>query len=315
MRDFSGCAAVFLFTPPLLLQLPVGVLIFALERISRSLLLSETNRNFRGGTYEVTVYGPASTDSNNSTNTVIDLRINQSPTYATLGTCCVSYVVIAIGLFGIWELRKMEGTPAHHRMWSWLVLISNMIMIGLSAGIMGYTSSVQSNENGWQRYEDVGQSDPRLTRETWACQIDKFYPDSGWAGAACGTAKATRYLLIALAVSSALVIVSLWMLVRERGGMKWLAGGRGRYGGFENTYEMQPNTSYAFQPAPQWSPQLYQQQSPQAYQQPPDLYQPYSQAPGQQSIPQPSYQAPYQPGPVSNNQDATTKTGLQTIFR
>jgi hypothetical protein len=313
MRDFSGCRAILLFTPPLLLQLPIGVLILALERISKSLFFNETNRNYRSGDHEITVHGPTSAGSNNATDIDITLRINSAPTYAILGTCCLSYMVIAISAFGVWEMRKVEGTSAHYRMWSWLILISNLLLIGVSIGTMGYTSSVQSNEQGWQRYEDVGTGDPRFTRETWACQIDKFFPDSGWAGSACGTAKATRYLLVALAVASALVLVSLWVLVRDHGGVRWLTGGKGRYGGFDSVYELQPTAPYAFQPALQWSPQLYQQSSPHVYQPAPGPYQPYPQAPGQQWVPQPFQQVPQQP--VSNGQDAAAKPGQQPVFR
>lgn len=305
MRDVSGCRLFFLIAPPLLLLFPIGVVIFALERISNSLLLAETSRNFRSGGYEITVHGPTSTGSTNSTTIDIALQINTAPTYAILGTCCLSYIVSAIGVFGVWELRKVEGTPTHYRMWSWLILISNVVMIGLSAGITGYTSTVQSEEKGWQRFEDVGKGRPRLTRETWTCQIDKFYPDSDWARAACGTAKATRYLLIALAASSALVLVSLWVLVRERGGSKWLTGGKGRYGGFENVYELRPTAAYTFQPAPQWS---YPTSHPA-----PAQYQPYQQGTGQQWLQLPVLQASHQP--VSNVQHMATKPGQQPVFR
>jgi hypothetical protein len=182
MRNLNGRRLVLLMVPPLLLLLPVGVLTVALERISRSLLLSETTRDFRTGTHIVTVYQPTNTGSSNSTNVDIELRINRAPSLTILGICCLSYLVSAIGVFGIWELRKIDGTPRHQRAWSWVILISNLIMIGAGAGTFGYTTSVQNSENTWQRMEDIGKGDPVFTQETWACQIDKFFSDSGWAG-------------------------------------------------------------------------------------------------------------------------------------
>lgn len=265
MRNLHGCRLVLLVAPSLLLLFPIGVLTFALERISNVLLREQTTRNWRSGDSGISIPNPTS-----SADTSIDVRINNAPTLAILGVCCLSFLVSAIGVFGIWELRKVEGTSSHQRGWSWAVMVSHVIMIGASVGVLGWASSVQSNENGWQRRENLGQGSPVLTRETWACQIDKIYPDSGWAGAACGTARATRFLLIGMAISSALALVTLWLIVRQRGGFKWLSGGKGRYGGFDNVYEMQPTgpgAQYVFQPAAQWAPQAYQQWPPQTYHQ------------------------------------------------
>jgi hypothetical protein len=293
------------------------MLTFALERISNSLLLSQMDRDWRSGGRSITIYDTTNTASGNATDVEIDVRINHAPTLTILGICCLSYLVSAIGVFGIWELRKVEGTPTHQRVWSWLILVSASLMIGAGAGALGYTTSVQSNEKTWQRVEDVGKGDPVLTRETWACEIDKFYPNSGWAGAACGAAKATRYLLIPMIISSALVLVSWWMIVRDRGGFKWLSGGKGRYGGFQSVYELgpaTPNSHYVFQPAPQGSPQPYQQWTPQAHQQwspapmPQWAHQPF------QQVPQPSFQqAPQQP--VSHGLDPSTKPDQQSVYR
>jgi hypothetical protein len=83
----------------------------------------------------------------------------------------------------------------------------------------------------------------RFTRETWACSVK--YSNQSWAREACGLAKAARVLLIPMAVSSALVLVSLYILLRDRGGLRWLFGGKGRYGGFENMYEMRPTAAGA----------------------------------------------------------------------
>lgn len=309
MRNPNGCRVVLLLIPPLFLLLPIGVITFVLERISNSLILAQTQRDWRSGSYDITVYGPNSTNANDFTNKDISLRINQAPTLAILGICILVYIVGAIGVFGIWELRKVEGTSRHQRIWSWIIFVSNLVMIAASAGVLGYASSVQSSEKGWQRYEDVGKDDQEFTRETWACQIDKFYPDQGWAGAACGTAKATRLLLIPMAVSSALVLVSLWILVRDRGGLKWLVGGKGRYGGFQNVYELRPTSPGAqriVHPAPQWVPQqpAYWPAQP-VYQWPSQPVQPWPQ--------QAYHQGPQQP--MSTAQQPVAKSAEQVVFK
>jgi hypothetical protein len=309
MRNPNGCRVVLLLIPPLFLLLPIGVITFVLERISNSLILAQTQRDWRSGSYDITVYGPNSTNANEFTNKDISLRINQAPTLAILGICILVYIVGAIGVFGIWELRKVEGTSRHQRIWSWIIFVSNLVMIAASVGVLGYASSVQSSEKGWQRYEDVGKDDQEFTRETWACQIDKFYSDQGWAGAACGTAKATRLLLIPIAVSSALVLVSLWILVRDRGGLKWLVGGKGRYGGLQNVYELRstsPGAQRIVHPAPQWVPQqpAYWPAQP-VYQWPSQPVQPWPQ--------QAYHQGPQQP--MSTAQQPVAKSAEQVVFR
>jgi hypothetical protein len=163
MGNLNGCHFVLLLSPPLFFLFPMGVLTFALERISRSLFLEQTRRNWRNGnSASITVYGPTSTGSNNFTNTDITIRTNQAPTLAILGICCLSFLVSAIGVCGIWEMRRVEGTPRHQRAWTWAMFISNVVMLGASAGVLGYASSVQSSEKGWQRYEDVGLSDREI---------------------------------------------------------------------------------------------------------------------------------------------------------
>jgi hypothetical protein len=128
-----------------------------------------------------------------------------------------------------------------------------------------------------------------------------FYLDRNWAGTACGLAKATRLLLIPMAVSAALVLVSLWVLVRHRGGMGWLFGGKGRYAGFANVYELRPTSPGAqrvAQPQQQWMPYPVQQWPQQTYQQ----------------WPQQQYQAvPQQPN--VQIQEPVPKTGEQVVFR
>lgn len=301
MGNPNGLRAVLLLTPPLLLLFPVAVLVFVLERISSSLLLEQTDRNWRSGGLEITLEGPTSTGSNDTTNIDVTLRINQVPTRAIIGICILAYFVSALGTCGIWEMKKVQGTGGHQRVWGWVLLVSNVIMAGASIGVFAYATSVQSNEKGWQGYEDVAKVDQEFTRETWSCQIDNFYPEQDWAGSACGTAKATRFLLIPMAVSALLALVSLWVLVRARGGLKWLSGGKGRYAGFENVYEMQPTgapASYATQPMPQWGPQPTNQ---------------WVSQPGQQWAAQPVQQWPMQP--VSQQQKANVTTDQGQVFR
>jgi hypothetical protein len=328
MGNLNGCRVVLLMTPPVFMLLPVSIITFALERYSRALLSEQTRRVWsESDTSIVTVHGPTSTGSNNLTDIDISLRTDQAPTISILCICCLAFLVSVIGACGIWEMRRVGGTPRPQRAWTWGMLISYLVMMGASAGILGYTTSVQSSEKGWQRYEDVGKAGQEFTRETWACQIENFFPGEGWAGAACGTAKAARLLLIPMIVASALGLVSLSFLVRYRGGISWLKGGKGRYGGFDVAYELQPTgpvPPYAFQAAPQWGPQPIQQWAPPPGQQwAPAPGQQWAPAPGQQWIPQPQQQAP-QHGtpqhqapqqPIGPTQASDAKEGQQVVFR
>lgn len=72
-----------------------------------------------------------------------------------------------------------------------------------------------------------------------------------------------------MAIFALLVLGSLWVIIRQRGGWKWLCGGKGRYAGFDSAYELQhsaPQGPYA--PAPyaqgpqQWAPQAYYPMQP-----------------------------------------------------
>ncbi|KAF1939468.1 hypothetical protein EJ02DRAFT_446143 [Clathrospora elynae] len=243
MRNPNSCRLILLLTPPLLLLLPVAFLTTILERISKNLFYSQIDRNFRTGAFEIILHGPNSTGSSNLTNIEVTLNSNQA------------YAVSALGAFEMWELRRVEGTGGHDRMWSCIVFFSNIIMIGASLGTFGYTSSVQGSDKSRQSYEDVGNFDQEHTRETWACQIDKFHPDQDWAGQACGTAKATRFLLIPMAVAALMFFVSLWFVVCARGGLKW------------DVYEMQPPGPPSPYPVQQWGPQHFQQWGPQPVQQ------------------------------------------------
>lgn len=62
-----------------------------------------------------------------------------------------------------------------------------------------------------------------------------------------------------MAIFALLVLVSLWVLIRQRGGLNWLCRGKERYAGFDNVYELQqggPPAPYAQGPS-QWTPQPY----------------------------------------------------------
>ncbi|KAF1931304.1 uncharacterized protein M421DRAFT_48097, partial [Didymella exigua CBS 183.55] len=259
---------ILLLAPTVLLLFPVSVLVFVLERISKSLLLEQTGRDWRNGAYLIYLNGPNVTDPSSTANTAVTVRINRAPSWAIIGVCVAAYIVSVFDAFGIWELRKVEGTHGRQRGWAWAAAIGNIVLVGLSLGVFGWASSLQGNE-GWRSYEDVQKQGQEYTRETWSCQIERFYPNEGWAGTACGTAKATRFLLIPMAIFALLFLGSLWIIICQRGGVKWLCGGKGRYAGFNNAYELQqggPLGSYA--PGPyaqgpsQWAPQPYHHVQP-----------------------------------------------------
>jgi hypothetical protein len=255
-----------------------------------------------------------------SDDTTVTIDVNDGPIYVILGLCMLGYGVSLLSAAGIWQLRRTEGTAGHERMWTWTIFISNIVMIGASLGVFGYITSVQSSDNSWQSYEDVGKEDQEHTRETWACQISQFYPDRDWAGTACGTAKAMRFLLIPMAVAAFSVFVSLWVLVRRRGGLKWVLGGKGRYAAFANAYEMQPPgppSPYAGPPGQQWIPQPWPAQpgqqwlgQPMQQQWVPQPYQQWGPQPVQQWGPQPVVQQPVSQVPKS---DATVEQ--RPVFR
>jgi hypothetical protein len=178
---------VLLLAPTVLLLFPVTVLVTILERISKSLLLEQAGRDWRGGEYLIYLNGPNATDPSSTARTAVNMDIDNRPSWAILGVCVAAYVVCAIDAFGIWELRKVEGTYGSQRVWAWTASGCNVFLFGLSLAIFGWSTSVQNSE-GWQSLADVQRQDQEYTRETWSCQIARFYPSEGWAGAACGTA-------------------------------------------------------------------------------------------------------------------------------
>ena len=178
---------VLLLAPTVLLLFPVTVLVTILERISKSLLLQQTGRDWRGGEYLIYLNGPNATDPSSTARTAVNLDIDNGPSWAILGVCAAAYIVCAVDAFGIWELRKVEGTYGSQRVWAWTASVCNILLFALSLAIFGWTTSVHNSE-GWQSLADVQRQDQEFTRETWSCQIERFYPDEWWAGVACGTA-------------------------------------------------------------------------------------------------------------------------------
>ncbi|KAG9204551.1 hypothetical protein G6514_001010, partial [Epicoccum nigrum] len=239
MRNLNGCRVFLLAAPAVLLLFPVSVLVLILERISKSILYQHTYRDFRSGEFMITLTGRNSTASTADSDIDVAMQIDNTPMLAILGVCLAAYIVCAIDAFGIWELKKVEGTSGHQRTWTWVAAVGNVLLAALSLGVFGWATAVQGSDGGWQSADDVNKTDREYTRETWACQIERYFPKEGWASGACGTAKATRFLLIPMAIFSLLVLVSLWVLIRQRGGLKWLCGGKGRYAGFDNVYELQ----------------------------------------------------------------------------
>lgn len=267
MRNRNGFRVVLLLIPSLFLLLPSAIIVLILERVTRNLVYSNTTRDSRSGDWVVSVPGNSTTSNNVS----VPFEVNTNPTVAIIAVCLVVYVTCAICGLGVWELRRVEGTSRHQRGWFWAMVVSSVVTIGASAAVLGYSSHLQASEKGWQNAADISNVQGRYTRETWACQVYELEPKEDWAGTACATAKATRFLLIPILLSAALVLISLWILLRDRGGMKWLSGGKGRYAGFPNLYELQPTHPGAgpiAHPGPQWPVYYVQPDSQQYVQQP-----------------------------------------------
>jgi hypothetical protein len=314
----NGLRVLYLFSPAAFLLLPIATVVFILERISQVLFNNELRRNYRSGIREITLHGPSNSSPDATNDSNISLDVNVGPTLAILGVSVFALFVGVLACCGIWELRRVEGSPALQRFWSWTTFVANVILIGLCVGVLAWASAVQGRE-GWKGYEDVGRAGQYFTRETWTCQIHKFYPQQSWAGPVCGLAvrvwstkrlvrdtntqqKATRFMLIPLAVSALLVMVSTCILTRDRGGTKWLFGGKGRYGGFASVYEMGPQApAPPYQHGAQFHPMPQQYPGPQQYW-----------ASQQYHMPQ-QYPVPFQ-APAQAPKDGAT-TGERAVFR
>lgn len=188
MQNPNGIRVLYLLSPAVFLLLPISTLVFILERVSQVLLNTQLNRSYRSGDRGITLYGPSNSSSNAANvSTDITLSIDVGPTLAILGVSVFAFIVGVLACCGIWELRRVEGSPGSQRFWSWITLVTNAMSVGLCVGVLAWASAVQAGQ-GWKGYEDVGRGRQRFTRETWVCQIDKFYPQHDWAGPACGLA-------------------------------------------------------------------------------------------------------------------------------
>jgi hypothetical protein len=188
MLNLSGWRVFLLASPAVLLLFPVSVLILVLERISKSLLYQHTYRDFRSGAVLITLTGLNSSASSTDSDIDVVFQVDNKPMLAILGVCLAAYIVCAIDAFGVWELKKVEGTSGHQRAWAWVAGVGNVLLAVLSLGVFGWATAVQGGDGGWKSVDDVGKADREYTRETWACQIERYFPKEGWASGACGTA-------------------------------------------------------------------------------------------------------------------------------
>lgn len=165
-----------LYLSPSLLVLASSALLIILERVTTSLFRSHTSRDFRTGT-------PGLSDT--------DLVVNQdyAPTWALLGAAVLGVLLSCFSAAGMWELRRVDATRgAGQRVWCWGVVGMNAVLLGVSVGVLGWTSGLQAAQSGADLTVAGG---GEYTRETWVCRIDALYKDEGWAGSACGTAVCT----------------------------------------------------------------------------------------------------------------------------
>jgi hypothetical protein len=176
MGNPNGVRTAFMLLPPIFILLPLSVL-------SNSLFTSNTDRDWQYGGSTISLTNPTATNE----TTDVTMRIRREPTFAIMGLSLAAIVVSAIAVCGMWELRRIEGSPRHQRGWSWILLALNFMTMVASVGVLAYLSVLQGNEQGWKSYADVGIEGQRFTKETWACQINQFYSSSqDWAGSACG---------------------------------------------------------------------------------------------------------------------------------
>lgn len=271
MELTRGKRLFLLLIPPTLFTIPISLLVFLLDRIASSLTSSNLYRNR---------YTGAASFQRPDTNTdaIVPIYTYTTPTSAIIGTCVIALGVGVLSWGGIYELRKKQGASRRYeRAWAWFVIVCNILGVALCIGVLVWTSVVIGGEDGWTRKEDLrGGNDEtfrsgssrdaqRLTRETWSCSLSGIFgADAGWTGSVCGLSKATRFLLIPLALSLLLTLFSVYILARDRGGVKWLFGGKERYNAFDNIYEMNGDHD------PRAGPTPYQ---------PPPMYYPYPQPP------------------------------------
>ncbi|KAF1972717.1 hypothetical protein BU23DRAFT_568909 [Bimuria novae-zelandiae CBS 107.79] len=259
---------VFLLLASTLLVLLFSGITVILERVTRSLFHSHTSRNY---------FGTDSldfTDPVPGTDTIV-VDEDTTPALAILGASVLAMLLACLSAAGMWELRRVDGMRgAGQRLWCWGVLGMQAVVLGVSVGVLGWASALQIAQAG-----AVLGSGRELTRETW---------------------KATRLMLIPVAVSALLAMVAVFYATKQRGGASWLFTGKGHYSGFQSVYEMGPPPQNQHAP-----PQFYP--NPQAY-------------PQQQGYVQPVYVMPpqgFQPGPHQPAPQGQKGAigGAQPVFR
>ncbi|CAE7179378.1 hypothetical protein P3342_002327 [Pyrenophora teres f. teres] len=266
----SSTKRTLLLFLPIAFLLSTAVAITFLERTSKNAFYSHLSRNERNGAFELILPGQHGSQETSITH----LDVNDGPIYALLGLCTLVYGMCALSAAGMWQLRRVQDTAGHERAWVWVLGVGNLVLVAAGVAAFVYGTSVQGSERKWESLGDVGMGDQEHTRETWVCGVQEFFPEEGWAGKACGMQKAMRFLMLGLMGAAVLVLGSVAVVVRGRGGWKWVGGGRGRYAGFQGVYEMQtPGMSVPYvgaqggqwmqqpghgQPVQQWVPQTYQ---------------------------------------------------------
>ncbi|KAF2006010.1 hypothetical protein P154DRAFT_518238 [Amniculicola lignicola CBS 123094] len=264
----TGLRVLYLITPALLLLLPTSILIVLLDRISRTAWNNSTTTTWLTSSDQLTLTIPPNSGLN-ATNSLleVDVAIDRAPQWAFIGLALVAFIASILDSCAIWELRRIEGSRTTQRVWMWILFVVNFCVFGASIGLLGWASALQGAQK-WSGIAAVEKAE-RATVETWSCMVDEYFPSEAWAKHVCGLSKATRLLLIPLALSALLVLVSAYILTRDRGSLSWLFGGKGRYAGFPDLYPMQPhqhqqqqpflNHPYQGQGLPQGPPQGQQQ--------------------------------------------------------
>jgi len=284
----SGARRTLLLFLPIALLLSTAIAITLLERISKNTFHSHLSRNQRDGAFELDLRG----QNVSQDTTVTQMDVKDGPIYALLALCMLAYGVCALSAAGMWQLRRVQDTAGHERAWVWGVGVGNVVLGAAGVATFVYSTSVQAGEKTWMGYRDVGVAGQEHTRETWVCGIQEFFPREDWAGQTCGMQKGMRFLVLGLVGAAVLVLGSVAVVVRGRGGWKWVGGGRGRYAGFQGVYEMQsPGVAVPYVGAQggQWMPQAGQGQPVQHWV--PQTYQPVQQM-GSQPAVQPVVQVP-----------------------
>lgn len=188
MRPDSGLRTFLLLLAPLFL-LVASVLVLALELLSIKLFNAHTTRERPYSGRMITLYGPTEAGVSPADYQLIDVDINYrvTPMIAYLCVAVFAGFISCLDACAVWELKKVEGSPRHQRGWSWFTLIANTLVVAVSVGVLAWASVLIGNE-GWKGYEDVVKEDQKWTKETWICQINRFFPEQDWGTTTCGTA-------------------------------------------------------------------------------------------------------------------------------